>query len=184
MIFPSWQPDRDKFDYKEKGNPTLRVKSIWSSLPTKKFGSHSLWKLPSGLRRAQLPPVFIAGNNTRRYWSATHASSTKMLLQQSQRAQDRTHSIFHLYQFSFQGRSIKIFRLMSKRMPKKFIFLQFLPARSAVSRWFVFSQNLQPLPRVILTAQKSANCIISYNAHSDWLKQRALSENRARFDDV
>ena len=170
VIFPSWQRDRGKFDFKEKGNPTLRVKSIWSSLPTKKFGSHNLWKLPSGLRRAQLPPVFIASNNKRTYWSETHASSRRCSYNRAKRAEDRTHSIFHFYEFSFQGRSINIFRLMSKRMPKKFIFLQFLPARSAVSRSFVFSQNLQPLLRVILTAQRSPNCIISYYGRSDWLK--------------
>ena len=76
-----------KFDYKENGNPTLRVKSIWSSLPTKKFGSHSLWKLPSGLRRAQLSPVdFITSNNKRRYWSATHPSSTTKMLQWSKKS--------------------------------------------------------------------------------------------------
>ena len=26
--------------------------------------------------------------------------------------------------------------------------------------------------------------MFSYNAHSDWLKQRALSENRTRADDI
>lgn len=46
----------------KKSNLTFSVKSIWSSLPTKKFGSHSLCSVPSGLRRPHSPAVFIVSN--------------------------------------------------------------------------------------------------------------------------
>lgn len=46
----------------KKSNLTFSVKSIWSSLPTKKFGSHSLCRVPSGLRRPHSSAVFIVSN--------------------------------------------------------------------------------------------------------------------------
>ena len=56
-----------KIRIKQQINPTLRVKSMCSSLPIKKFGSQSLWKVPSGLIRANSASVFIASNNKRSY---------------------------------------------------------------------------------------------------------------------
>ena len=65
----------------------------------------------------------------------------------AKRAQDRTHSVAHLFKFSVQGRNINIFRLISKRKVKNVHFTRSFFPRDRRSNNFIFTQTYYRCPR-------------------------------------